>query len=147
MWKERLKNPVLKNGSAVNQSFAADDLLPVPPGALDVGMRNRHAHHLVRRAINRDPGNAAVDKALKSGGAYALVEHSATDGSGAKDLERHRSDENCLLEEVQKAGCNLTAGSSVLRPPQDDRTWVTSPRVAAERRGTSDRFMRTFRKP
>src|SRR5712692_10449334 len=34
-WTERLKSPVLKNVIAVNKSFAADDLLPVPPGSLD----------------------------------------------------------------------------------------------------------------
>ena len=36
---------------------------------------------------------------------------------------------------------------AALRHPEDDRTWVASPRVASERRGTTDRFMLTFRKP
>lgn len=146
-WTERLKNPVLKNVIAVNKSFDADDLLPVPPGSLDVVIMNMNYHDLVLRGIDRDKVNAAVYKALKAGGEYAIVDHSAKDGSGAKDIELHRIDEHFLINEVQKAGFTLAARSSALRHPEDDRTWVASPRVAGERRGTSDRFTLTFRKP
>jgi len=146
-WTDRLKNPVLKNVIAVNKSFGADDLLPVPPGSLDLVIMNMNYHDLVLRGIDRDKVNAAVYKALKSGGVYAIVDHSAKDGSGVKDIELHRIDENFLINEVQKAGFTLAARSSALRHPEDDRTWVASPRVAGERRGTTDRFMLTFRKP
>lgn len=146
-WIERLKNPVLKNVIAVNKSFDADDLLPVPPGSLDLVMMNMNYHDLVLRGIDRDKVNAAVYTALKSGGVYAIVDHSATDGSGVQDIELHRIDEQFLITEVQKAGFTLAARSSALRHPEDDRTWVASPRAAGERRGTTDRFMLTFRKP
>lgn len=146
-WAERLKNPVLKNVIAVNKSFEADDLLPVPPGALDIVIMNLNYHDLVLRGIDRDKVNTAVYQALKSGGGYAIVDHSAKDGSGAKDIELHRIDEHFLIDEVQKAGFTLAARSSALRHPEDDRTWVASPRGAGERRGTTDRFMLTFRKP
>ena len=146
-WTERLKNPVLKNVIPVNKSFEADDLLPVPPGSLDTVVMNLNYHDLVLRGIDRDKVNAAVYKALKAGGVYAIVDHSAKDGSGAKDIELHRIDENFLITEVQKAGFTLAARSSALRHPEDDRTWVASPRGAGERRGTTDRFMLTFRKP
>ncbi len=95
-WTERLKNPVLKNVIAVNKSFGADDLLPVPPGSLDIVIMNMNYHDLVLRGIDRDKVNASVYKALKSGGVYAIVDHSAKDGSGAKDIELHRIDENFL---------------------------------------------------
>ena len=146
-WTERLKNPVLKNVIAINKSFDADDLLPVPPGSLDVVIMNMNYHDLVLRGIDRDKVNAAVYKSLKAGGEYTIVDHSAKDGSGARDIALHRIDEKFLVEEVQKAGFKLAAGSSALRHPEDDRTWVTSPRVVGERRGTSDRFMLIFRKP
>jgi predicted methyltransferase len=146
-WNERLKNPILKNVVAVTKSFDADDLLPVPPGALDAVLMNMNYHDLVLRGIDRDKVNATVYKALKSGGEYAIVDHSAKDGSGIKDIELHRIDENFLINEVQKAGFKLAARSSALRHPTDDRTWVTSPRVVGERRGTSDRFMLKFTKP
>ncbi len=108
---------------------------------------NMNYHDLVLRGVDRDKVNAAVYKALKSGGVYAIVDHSAKDGSGTKDIELHRIDEQCLVNEVQKAGFTLAARSSALRHPKDDRTWVASPRVAGERRGTTDRFILKFRKP
>jgi predicted methyltransferase len=146
-WHDRLKNPVLKNVTAATKSFDADDLLAVPPGSLDAVLMNMNYHDLVLRAVDRDKVNAAVYKALKPGGEYAIVDHSAKDGSGTKDIELHRIDENFLINEVQKSGFKLVARSSALRHPDDDRTWVTSPRVVGERRGTSDRFMLKFTKP
>ena len=146
-WKDRLKNPVLKNVTAVTKGFDADDLLPVPPGSLDAVLMNMNYHDLVLRGVDRDKVNAAVYKALKAGGEYAIVDHSAKDGSGSKDIELHRIDENFLINEVQKSGFKLVARSSALRHPEDDRTWVTSPRVVGDRRGTSDRFMLKFTKP
>jgi predicted methyltransferase len=146
-WNERLKNPALKNVVAVTKGFDADDLLPVPPGSLDAVVMNMNYHDLVLRGTDRDKVNAAVYKALKSGGEYAIVDHSAKDGSGIQDIQLHRIDENFLINEVQKAGFKLAARSSALRHPDDDRTWVTSPRVVGERRGTSDRFMLKFTKP
>ncbi len=146
-WTERLKNPVLKNVIAVTKGFDADDVLPAPPGSLDVVIMNMNYHDLVLRNVDRAKVNAAVYQALKAGGAYALVDHSAKDGSGVKDIELHRIDEQFLINEVQQAGFTLAARSSALRHPEDDRTWVASPRVAGERRGTTDRFMLIFRKP
>jgi predicted methyltransferase len=146
-WTERLKNPVLKNVIAVSKSFSADDVLPVPPGSLGLVMMNMNYHDLVLRGIDRDKVNAAVYTALKSGGVYAIVDHSARDGSGVKDIELHRIDEQFLITEVQQAGFTLAARSRALRHPEDDRSWVASPRGAGERRGTTDRFMLTFRKP
>ena len=146
-WTDRLKNPTLKNVTAVSKPFDAADFLPAPPGSLDVVLINMNYHDLVLRNIDRAKVNAAVSQALKSGGAYAIVDHSAKDGSGVKDIELHRIDEQFLISEVQKAGFKLVARSSALRHPADDRTWVASPRVAGERRGTSDRFMLVFKKP
>lgn len=146
-WTERLKNPGLKNVTAVSKSFDAADFLPIPPGSLDVVVMNMNYHDLVIRGIDRAKVNAAVSQALKSGGAYALVDHSAKDGSGVSDIQLHRIDEQFLLSEVQKAGFTLVARSSALRHAGDDRTWSASPRTAGERRGTSDRFMLLFKKP
>lgn len=146
-WTERLKNPVLKNVIAVTKGFDADDMLPAPPGSLDVVIMNMNYHDLVLRNVDRAKVNAAVHQALKSGGAYAIVDHSAKDGSGIKDIELHRIDEQFLINEVQEAGFTLAARSRALRHPEDDRTWVASLRVAGERRGTTDRFMLIFRKP
>ena len=146
-WTDRLKSPALKNVVAVNKSFDANDVLPAPSGSLDAVLMNMNYHDLVLRNIDRAKVNAAVAQALKSGGAYAIIDHSAKDGSGVKDLELHRIDEQFLISEVQKAGFTLVARSSALRHAGDDRTWSASPRVAGERRGTTDRFMLLFKKP
>ncbi|HBZ69169.1 MAG TPA: SAM-dependent methyltransferase [Deltaproteobacteria bacterium] len=146
-WSTRLSQPDFKNVVQVHKSFDSDDLLPVPPGSLDAILINMNYHDLVLRGVDRDKLNAEMFKALKSGGVYGIVDHSAKDGSGVKDVSLHRIDEAFLVEEVQKAGFRLAAASSALRHPEDDRTWVTSPRAAGERRGTSDRFMLKFVKP
>jgi predicted methyltransferase len=146
-WTERLKNPVLKNVIAVHKGFDAADLLPVPPGSLDAVLMNMNYHDLVLRGVDRAKVNAAVYTALKAGGVYAIVDHSAKDGSGATDVGLHRIDEKFLINEVQQAGFTLAARSSALRHPEDDRTWGASPRVVGERRGTTDRFMLIFKKP
>jgi predicted methyltransferase len=146
-WTDRLKNPALKNVSAVNKSFDANDVLPAPPGSLDVVLMNMNYHDLVIRNLDRTKVNTAVAQALKSGGVYAIIDHSAKDGSGVKDIQLHRIDEQFLISEVQQAGFTLVARSSALRHAGDERTWSASPRVAGERRGTTDRFMLLFKKP
>ena len=52
-WTERLKNPVLKNVVAVSKSSDAKDMLPAPPGSLDVVLMNMNYHDLVLRATIR----------------------------------------------------------------------------------------------
>lgn len=146
-WTDRLKNPALKNVTAVSKPFDAEDFLPAPPGSLDVVVMNMNYHDLVIRNIDRAKVNAAALKALKSGGVYAIIDHSAKDGSGVTDIQLHRIDEQFLSGEVQKSGFTLAARSGALRHAADDRTWSASPRTAGERRGTTDRFMLVFKKP
>lgn len=52
-----------------------------------------------------------------------------------------------MRDEVTKAGFTLEAEGNFLRNPADTRDWNASPREAAERRGTSDRFCFRFVKP
>jgi len=141
-WVARLKNPALKNVVAVNKPFDAPDLLPVPPGSLDAVTMNMNYHDMVIFKIDRDKVNAAVFKALKPGGFYDIVDHSAKDGSGITDVSLHRIDEKFLVDEIQKAGFKLAAASSALRHPDDDRTWMVF-----KKRGETDRFMLKFVKP
>jgi predicted methyltransferase len=83
-----------------------------------------------------------VFKALKPGGFYDIVDHSAKDGSGVTDVSLHRIDEKFLSDEIEKAGFKLAAASSALRHPEDDRTWQVF-----KQRGETDRFMLKFVKP
>ena len=79
---------------------------------------------------------------------FGIVEHSARDGSGLADVQTlHRIEEKLVRDEVQKAGFRLAAEATFLKNPGDPRDWNASPRVAAEKRGTSDRFVLKFVKP
>jgi predicted methyltransferase len=141
-WETRLKNPALNNVVPVKKAFSAPDLLPVAPGSLDAVIMNMNYHDMVLFKIDRDKVNAAVFKALKPGGFYDIVDHSAKDGSGIKDVSLHRIDEKSLIADIQKAGFKLAAASSALRHPGDDRTWMVF-----KQRGQTDRFMLKFVKP
>jgi predicted methyltransferase len=86
--------------------------------------------------------NAAVFKALKPGGFYGIVDHSAAAGTGDTETTKlHRIDEDFLIKDVEKAGFTLSGASSALRHPEDDRTWLVF-----KHRGQTDRFMLKFTK-
>ncbi len=141
IWEARLKN--LSNVAAVKKPFSADDLLPAAPGSLDAVLINMNYHDMVGLGFDRDKVNAQVFKALKPGGVYGIVDHSAKAGTGAQDASTlHRIDEPFVINEVEKAGFKLEAASSALRHPADDRTWQVF-----KQRGQTDRFMLKFVKP
>ena len=81
-WEQRLKEPALKNVVKVSKPFDAPDLLPVPPDSLDAVIIHLNYHDLVGFKLNRENVNAAVFKALKPGGVYGIVDHSAAAGTG-----------------------------------------------------------------
>jgi len=143
-FQARLKYPQLKNVIAISKGFESGDVLGVPAGSLDAVVTNMNYHDLVLVGADRDKLNLAIFNALKPGGVYGIVDHSARAGSGADDVKLHRIDEDFVINEVEKAGFKLAAASGALRHPEDDRTWVTNPQGAGARRGTSDRFMLKF---
>jgi predicted methyltransferase len=141
-WNARLKEPALKNVVKVSKPFDAPDLLPVPPDSLDVVIIHLNYHDMVGLKLNRENVNAAVFKALKPGGIYGIVDHSAAAGAGdTQTTTLHRIDEDFLIKDVEKAGFKLSGASSALRHPEDDRTWVVF-----KHRGQTDRFMLKFSK-
>ena len=147
-WESRLKRPALANVVPVHKAFSDPDFLPMPPGTLDVVVMNMNYHDLVLQGGDMDKVNGAVWKALRSGGVYGFVDHSAAQGGSLiESLNLHRIDETALTRQVEKAGFQLAAASSVLRNPADTRDWNTSPGKAADKRGTSDRFVLRFVKP
>jgi predicted methyltransferase len=140
VWNERLKEPALKNVVAVNKPFDAPDLLPVAPGSLDAVIIHLNYHDMVGFKLNRENVNAAVFKALKPGGIYGIVDHSAKAGTGDTETTTlHRIDEDFLIKDVEKAGFKLTGASAALRHPEDDRSWNVF-----KHRGETDRFMLKF---
>jgi predicted methyltransferase len=139
-WNERLKEPALKNVVKVSKPFDAPDLLPVPPDSLDAVIIHLNYHDMVGLKLDRENVNAAVFKALKPGGIYGIVDHSAKPGAGdTQTTTLHRIDEDFLIKDVEKAGFKLYGASGALRHPEDDRTWYVF-----KHRGETDRFMLKF---
>ncbi len=123
---------------------------PLPPEArdLDAVVSVLVYHDTVWLGADRDKMNKAVFAALKPGGEYVIVDHSAADGHGIKDVKTlHRIEEAAVVREVLRAGFRQDASANFLRNPQDDRTWNDSGKGAGDRRGTSDRFVLKFVRP
>jgi predicted methyltransferase len=145
-WAQRLRRPAMKTVVRVDREL--DD--PFPPQAvnLDLVLINLVYHDIVGLGIDRDSMNRGVFAALRSGGRYVVIDHSARHGVGFADVKTlHRIDEAAVRAEVARAGFRLAAADSFLRNPADMRDWSAAPQEAGAKRGTSDRFVLMFVKP
>jgi len=148
-WGERLAKPVNANIQRLDTPFDA----PFSAGFADAGKLDAVVnilfyHDTVWQGVDRAAMNRAVFAALRSGGVYGIVDHSARpeDGTTVTDT-LHRIDERAVVQEITAAGFVLDAHADFLRNPSDARDWNDSPRAAADKRGTSDRFVLRFIKP
>jgi len=145
-WSERLSKPVMKNVVRVYRDF--EDPLPPEVQNLDAVFCVLFYHDLFWLNVDRDKMNRAAFRALKSGGVYAIVDHSARLGAGANDVKTlHRIEEKVVRAEIEKAGFRFRKDAAFLRNPNDTRDWNDSPGEAGDKRGTSDRFVLAFEKP
>jgi predicted methyltransferase len=89
--------------------------------------------------------NQAVFAALKPGGYYIVIDHSAAAGSGLRDVDTlHRIDAATVKAEVIAAGFRFDGESKLLSNGSDDRTKaVFDPSV----KGRTDQFVYRFIKP
>ena len=120
----------------------------VAPESLDVVWTSQNYHDLKDdffKPADTALVNKAVYDALKPGGLYIVLDHSAEKGSGLRDTDTlHRIDEAVVKKEVEAAGFKLIGESNVLRNPKDTRTVkVFDPSI----RGHTDQFILKFRKP
>lgn len=144
-WAERLARPVNANVSRLDRDLG-DPLGDVQN--LDAVTLVLFYHDAVWQKVDRVAMNAAIFRALRPGGRYVVVDHSARAGTGLADVETlHRIEEPVLRAEVEAAGFRLVSSPDFLRNPADTRDWSASPRTAAERRGTSDRFVHVYERP
>jgi len=89
--------------------------------------------------------NRQVFAALKPGGVYLVLDHSAPDGSGsAGAATNHRIDEELVKSQVTAAGFKFEGESDVLRNPADDRKLTVFDKKI---QGHTDQFILKFRKP
>jgi len=118
---------------------------PVPPDApkLDLVTLVNNYHDIVYQPIDRARMNQRLYAALKAGGHFVIVDHSAKAGTGvtvAKTL--HRIDRDVVVQEVTRAGFVLEAEAQFMRNPSDTRE-VSS----GDGRIDTDKFVLRFVKP
>jgi predicted methyltransferase len=107
-WSARLAKPVMANVVRVDREF--DDPLPPEAKDLDAVLIVLFYHDTVWMKADREKMNRAVFQALKPGGIYAVVDHSARAGAGLGDVQTlHRIEEGAVVEEIEAAGFRLAA--------------------------------------
>jgi predicted methyltransferase len=136
---ERVKQPSMRNVRVIDGPF---DKLELPQdGSLDFVLIHLDYHELlpdVRVAMNR-----RVFGALKRGGTYGVVDHSAIEGSGDRDAKTlHRIDKRLVIKEVTSVGFRLDKEGTMLSRPDDTRDFSVT-----KIRDRSDRFVLKFEKP
>ena len=126
------------------------DNLGLPEGKLDLALMvmSYHDVYWVNDGWPKiDPAQflGQVNKALKPGGALAIIDHAAAPGTGTKSVqELHRIDKKVVIADLQDAGFKLAKESDLLVNPKDDKSiLVFDPSI----RGKTDRFILLFRKP
>ena len=88
--------------------------------------------------------NKAVYEALKPGGFYVVLDHSAAPGAAADVTETlHRIESSTVRREVEAAGFKFDSESSILANPADPRTAKVFDQTI---RGHTDQFILKFRK-
>jgi predicted methyltransferase len=120
---------------------------PLPPGLNAVFIRQDY-HDLYDKfmgPVDVPAFNKAVFAALKPGGVYIILDHTAAAGSGISATDTlHRIDPARVKADVLAAGFKFDGQSSILANPGDDHTKnVFDPSV----RGHTDQFLYRFKKP
>ena len=89
--------------------------------------------------------NKAVYAALKPGGRFVVIDHSAPDGSKLDTVKTtHRIDAAIVKSDMAAAGFTFVGESTALRNPADPRTKLV---FDASVRGRTDQFVYVFRRP
>jgi len=118
------------------------------PEKLDLFWISRNYHDLHNKfmgPVDTVAFNKAVYSALKPGGFYVVLDHSAARGAPANVTETlHRIESSTVRREVEAAGFKFDSESSILANPADPRTAKVFDQTI---RGHTDQFILKFRKP
>jgi len=136
---QRWKSPKFSNIKVADGPF---DKLALPQDAsLDFVLIHLNYHDVAPEV--RGPMNKRILASLKRGGVYAVVDHSAKDGSGNEaNKTLHRIDKAQVIKEVTDAGFKLAKEGNMLRKPEDTRDFNVN-----KERNKDDRFVLAFEKP
>lgn len=118
------------------------------PQRLDLFWISQNYHDLHDRfmgPVDMSAFNRAVFAALRPGGCYVVLDHSAAAGASPDVTETlHRIDPSVVRREVEAAGFKFEAQSTVLANPADPRTASV---FDDSIRGHTDQFILKFRRP
>jgi predicted methyltransferase len=151
--KEAQPDPV-KNQALAKQGYPNTSVILQPgakfetPEPVDLVFTVQNYHDYPDKFMGRiDPMvlNRAVFKALKPGGVFLVVDHSAEAGSGLRDTDTlHRIDPAIVKKQVTEAGFQFVGESDALKNPGDDLKKVVFDKAI---RGHTDQFIYKFVKP
>lgn len=136
---DRVKQPGMAN---VRVTDGPLETVALPQdGSLDFVFIHLDYHELaanVRAAMNR-----RVFNALKRGGAYGIVDHSAAPGRGDQDAKTfHRIEKSLVIKDATAAGFRLEKEGTMLSRADDTKDFSVT-----KLRDRSDRFVLKFVKP
>jgi predicted methyltransferase len=135
---DRWKKSGYENVKAIDGPF--ENVALPQDGSLDFVIIHLNYHDLspeVRTAMNK-----RIFAALKKGGTYGVVDHSAKDGTGNEAVKTlHRIDKQLVIKEVTGAGFKLAKEGTMLRKPEDTRDFNVN-----KERNKDDRFVLAFQK-
>lgn len=132
-------DPAYANVTVLRQPYASW----TAPTPLDVVWTSQNYHDM-HNAPGADmlPVNKAVFNALKPGGIYIVLDHTAP--AGSTDASLHRIDPALVKADVLAAGFEFVGESEALRNPNDNKTTRV---FDSSIRGDTDQFIYKFRKP
>ncbi len=142
-------NPTLAERLAKQQPTLAlaqrpvDDPVPAGTPPLDLVTLILNYHDISYLPLDRDAMNRRIFAALKPGGRYVVIDHSALAGTGitaGKTL--HRIEEAFVVAEVKRAGFVLDGEGAFMRNPEDTRAGSSN-----DPKPLSDKFVLRFVKP
>ena len=97
-----------------------DDPVPDNARGLDLVTLVLNYHDITYLPVDRARMNAQLFAALKPGGHFVVIDHSARKGTGISEGKTlHRIEESVVLDEVRRAGFVLETESGFLRNPAD----------------------------
>lgn len=120
-----------------------DDPVPADAPKLDLVTLVNNYHDISYQPVDRKAMNARIFAALKPGGHYVVMDHSAKPGTGiTAGRSLHRIDEQVVRDEVAQAGFKLEAAGDFLRNRDDTRE-----ESSGDGKIPTDKFVLRFVKP
>jgi len=143
-WQELVKKPPYNNVSLLSQP-AATLSAPEPVDVVFTSQNYHDYHDKFMGPADLGQFGKQVLAALKPGGVFIVIDHTARAGSGIEDSDTlHRIDPDVVKKEMTAAGFVFDGSSDALRNRDDP---LTAKVFDASIRGKTDQFMFRFRKP